>query len=308
MKTIFADYNAMTEKEHVRLTCQGSREDIQAARLTPGDWAWLSDGEIVVGAKLEADPDDGLVGIPDWETIVHLDDENDRDPNKLAEEFQRLSQNQGRTAEDETRIFQILTLMETFSPPNLLDRVRPGYFAFRRAGALQNMGKLGLACTEIERARQEAPNDPNTNFLYLHLLSKTDLAQAVRKAKLEANMSHAHATVLAACINVLAIESDNVSDAQFRTIATDILNWSERFDQAPTRNTVATSIAASVDFNRGMTLLRLGDYNNARQWLDRAFQSNRSNLEYREATQLSRYDQRARDLASRVHSAIPIAA
>ena len=38
MKTIFADYNAMTEARHICLTTRGSREDLQRLGIQPGDW------------------------------------------------------------------------------------------------------------------------------------------------------------------------------------------------------------------------------------------------------------------------------
>ncbi len=56
MKPVFADFNAMTESGRVRLNCRGSQDDLNAAGLRPGDWAWLSDGEVLVGGRLEGDP------------------------------------------------------------------------------------------------------------------------------------------------------------------------------------------------------------------------------------------------------------
>ena len=83
MKTISADFNAMTEAGHVRLTLPCSQEDILRLGLGPGDWAWLSDTEVVVGAQLAIDDRYGLVGVPDWDTLVHLDDEG-------ADDFDRI--------------------------------------------------------------------------------------------------------------------------------------------------------------------------------------------------------------------------
>jgi len=73
MRTIYADFNATTEAGHVSLTTVGSQEDIACAGLRPGDWAWLSDGDLIVGAQLAIDDRHGLVGVADWETLVHLD-------------------------------------------------------------------------------------------------------------------------------------------------------------------------------------------------------------------------------------------
>ena len=49
MKTISADFNAMTEAGHVRLTLPCSQEGIVKLGLRTGDWAWLSDSEVMVG-------------------------------------------------------------------------------------------------------------------------------------------------------------------------------------------------------------------------------------------------------------------
>ena len=51
MKTIFADYNARTEAGDICLTTKGLHgKTSSASRARPGDWAWLSDGEVVVWA------------------------------------------------------------------------------------------------------------------------------------------------------------------------------------------------------------------------------------------------------------------
>jgi hypothetical protein len=72
MKTISADYNAMTEAGHVRLTLPCSQEDILKLGLQTGDWAWLSDSEVMVGAQLAIDDRYGLVGVPDWDTLAWI--------------------------------------------------------------------------------------------------------------------------------------------------------------------------------------------------------------------------------------------
>ena len=50
MKTIYADYNAATEAGQICLTTRGSQVDIERTGARPGDWVWLSDREVVVGA------------------------------------------------------------------------------------------------------------------------------------------------------------------------------------------------------------------------------------------------------------------
>lgn len=63
----------MTKAGHVRMALPCSDEGIQELGVRPGDWVWLSDTEVVVGAKLAVDDRYELVAIPDWETVAHLD-------------------------------------------------------------------------------------------------------------------------------------------------------------------------------------------------------------------------------------------
>jgi len=56
----------------------------------PGDWAWLSDGELVGGAQLAIDDRYGLVGVLDWDTLAHLDDEDAEDIDRTRDEIAAL--------------------------------------------------------------------------------------------------------------------------------------------------------------------------------------------------------------------------
>lgn len=56
MRTTYADFNAMTEAAHVHLTTRGSQDDIRDQGLQVNDWAWLSDSELIVGARIEDGP------------------------------------------------------------------------------------------------------------------------------------------------------------------------------------------------------------------------------------------------------------
>jgi hypothetical protein len=87
MRTIFADFNALTKAEHVRLTTRGCLDDIQKSSVQPEERIWLSDGELQVGARIVEDPTYRLLGIPAWETLVHLQDEEDRDFGDLFSEL-----------------------------------------------------------------------------------------------------------------------------------------------------------------------------------------------------------------------------
>ena len=109
MRLISADFNAMTEAGHVRLTLPCSREDILRMSLGPGDWAWLSDSEILVGAQLAIDDRYGLVGVPDWDTLVHLDEEGADDFNRVSAALNLLLNGEPPSIEEEPRILELLT-------------------------------------------------------------------------------------------------------------------------------------------------------------------------------------------------------
>jgi hypothetical protein len=73
MKVIDADFNALTENGFVRLTTRGSQRSLAVACVRPGDWVWLTDGEIRVAAQVKADPRGQPIGTPAWDTLVDLD-------------------------------------------------------------------------------------------------------------------------------------------------------------------------------------------------------------------------------------------
>ena len=182
MKHISADFNAMTEGGHVRLTLPCSREDIEREQLRTGDWAWLSDGELVVGAQLAIDDRYGLVGVPDWDTLVHLDEEGADDYDRVGATMNRLLTKDPPSEADEPRILQLLTQYEHVAPPQPRDPSQ-GTLAFRRALALRQMGKLGLALLEATEAHRARPHDPEVGFVYLELLRLQDLPSAAREAE-----------------------------------------------------------------------------------------------------------------------------
>jgi tetratricopeptide (TPR) repeat protein len=309
MKTIFADYNAATESGHLRLNCKASREDIAKARVHPGDWAWLSDGEVIVGAQLAIDDRYGIVGIPDWETLVHLDDEDSRNFEKVQTELQYLSQKPQRSLDEERRVLELLTISEVIAPKEVKSTLAPGYFSSRQAETLYLLGKPKLALAEIEEARRLGSSDSDDLRLFLDILRRVDLPRARREADALAARSDVPAGVLAECVNVLATYADGLNDEEFAPVAGQILAWADRFDRAPGREQVLALSLALFQFNLGLVLLRLGRAEAARDALDLAHSVDPIFAEIGEALQLTAYDHQARDLAERVRvRARPIAA
>jgi len=299
MKTIAADFNAMTEAGHVCLTTRGSQEDIAHAGLRPGDWAWLSDGELIVGAQLAIDDRYGLVGVLDWDTLVHLDDEGAGDFNRVRAELNPLLTKEPPSDEDEPRIFQLLTQMEHAAPPNFGD-ASGGFFHFRRALALRNMRKLRLALLEMTEARRARPDDPQFVFVYLDLLRLEDLPSAVAEAETIAESPRVPALVLTACINILATRAEQMPDDRFESIAERVLALCRRFDQAPDLDQAGLSLKALSYFNRGFVLLRAGRISPARQAFESAQQIYPAGPMLDGVAGLQTYDRHAREVARNV--------
>jgi lipoprotein NlpI len=304
MNTIFADFNARTEAGYVRLNCLGSQEDIRVHGLQPSDWAWLSDTEVILGAQLAIDDRYGLVGVLDWDTLIHLDDEGADDYDRIVAELNPLITKEPASSEDEPRILERLTQLEHAAPPRIRDESQ-GNLAFRRALALRQMGKVGLARLEMKEARRARPDDPMVTFVYLDLLRLEDLQSAVLKARSIARSPDVPAFVLSACINILAMHAEQVSGDQFDATAEQVLAWCRRFDQAPDLKQVEPPLVALSYFNRGLVHLRAGRISLARQAFERAQQLYPVGPMLDEVTGLQTYDRHAREVAHRVQTIIP---
>jgi hypothetical protein len=299
MKTIFADFNAMTEADKARLDCRGSREDIQRAGVQPGNWIWLSDGEVLVGARLEVDPYYGLVGVPAWETLVHLDDLVPPDFPQLWSELQDLLRHPGGSTDSELRVFQLLTILEQLAPPEFRAAIPPGYLALRRAGALYFLGHSGMALHEVEVALSDRPDDPDLVYFYLELLLRQNPGRAALEAEAYAERPDVAAPVLAACIDIETARAEQVQDEAFRPIGRQVLQWADQFERAPGRERVRADILASVQFNRGLILLRLGEIGEAQAALRLAHVTEPNQQVYDDASRLGAFDNEARRIAAR---------
>ena len=232
MKLISADFNAMTEAGHVRLTLPCSQEDIAPRRCSTRRLGLAQRRRIGRRRQLAIDDRYGLVGVPDWDTLVHLDDEGADDFDRVRAELNPLMTKEPSSDEDEPRIFQLLTQMENVAPPNFGDTSR-AFFHFRRALALRNMRKLGLALLEMKVARRARPDDPQFVFVYLDLLRLEDFPAAVAEAETITESPGVPALVLSACINILATQAEQMSVNQFESTAERVLALCRRFDQAP---------------------------------------------------------------------------
>jgi tetratricopeptide (TPR) repeat protein len=296
MKTIFADFNAMTEAGHVSLSTRGSQADIERTGARPGDWAWLSDGDLLAGAQLAIDDRHGLVGVIEWETLVHLDEDGADDFDGVRDRLKRLMTKEPPSMTDEPRVLELLTQLEHFTPSHLRESV-PGMLVFRRALALRSMGKLGLALLEMEEARRVHPEDPEVAFVYLDLLRLEDLPSAIAEAEKITDSAGVPALVLAACINIFAAQAEQMPNDQFEPIADRVLALCRLLDQAPDLAQAGESIVALSYFNRGIVHLRAGRISHARQAFERAHELYPVGPMLDQLARLQTYDHHAREIA-----------
>ena len=270
--------------------------------LEPGDWAWLSDGELVVGAQLAIDDRYGLVGVPDWDTLVHLDDDDSRDFELVRSELQGLFRSPGHVLGEANRIFELVTIADFIAPAELRTTLSPAYLLEATGRDALSAWQTRAGFLEIEDARRLDPGDSINDQQFLDIVRYVDLPRARREAEALASRPNAPASVLAACINVLATHADDLTDDQFEQVAHQILELADRFDRAPGRERVFAVTLALVQFNRAMILLRLGRGEAARDALALARAVDPILSEIDEATRLTVYDQQARDLAARVRA------
>ena len=305
MNPVFADFNAMTESGQVRLNCAGSEEDLRAGGLHPGDWSWLSDGELVVGGRIDTSPKDGTVAIPDWRTLVHLDE-----PYDAAIVWQELTMLLGLpnpSVDDLWRVFRSLVVFERMAPASIAGQIRPGFFSLRRAATLLQLQLLDMALVDIQEARRLGQSHPNVDFLFLEILRWANLPRAVQTVDVLISDPALDARVLAECVHVLATHADQLADEPFETVARKILELADRFEHAPGRDRVPASTLAIVQFSRGLVQLRLGQHQEAHRFLDLASASDPTIPDLLRARELTDYDEQAREIASNYYRR-PVAA
>jgi hypothetical protein len=308
MKTVYADFNAMTEADQVRLTTRRSQQEVDQRGIRAGDCLWLTDGELVVGARVAVDPRYGIVGVPAWDTMVNLENADQADFAESWARFQELSRSQSRSPEDETTILQLLQVFERKAPPAVRSAAAPGYFSFRRAVALWSLGHLELGLEEIEQALAENPDRENYIVLHLEFLRRLDLNRAVREAR---QLMESHSTtpsLMAACINVFATFLDTLSDDDFRVHVLTMLHWIERFERGPGPDNARPTELSQFWFNKGMVLLRHANIASARDSFLRGLQMSPANEILQQAARLNAYDDEARRLSARFRTLPHLAA
>jgi tetratricopeptide (TPR) repeat protein len=204
----------------------------------------------------------------------------------------------------ESRLLQLLTWIEAKAPPALA-QANPGYLDRRRAFALLALGHPELALDAAEDALKAAPDSPDSVFLHLELLRRTDPLRALREAERRMGTPALTSQVVAACVNVLAAYADRLEGDAFTHACRRVLDWCRRFDEVPGRDRVLAATLGSVRFNQGFAHLGLGELEEARG----SFQEARAAYPFEhgidEALRLVAHGDEARKIAADLRDGTP---
>jgi tetratricopeptide (TPR) repeat protein len=251
MTTIDVDFNARTADDRIRLSTLGSQRSVDETGVEAGDWVWLTDGEVRAGGQLQDGGSEGLVARVAWETTEHiLDDADLCGTQKALSAHAELKALMGRLDRDHRRVLALLPLVERRLPPGTGD--------YMRSRVAQAFGYPELALLAIDDALAKGPDDPSFTRQRLHILESLDLERAFSEARTLVDADGAPAIVLAACATIYAAYARQ-SAASGPQIRRELLRFTERFDQAPGRETLPVSVPAMICVNRGFALLALGN-------------------------------------------------
>jgi hypothetical protein len=89
----------------------------------------------------------------DWQTLVHLDDDDAGDGDHIRAELDPLLAKDAPSRDEQWRIFQLLTQLDFASPPKTF-APSLGSLALLRARVLESLGKSELALVEMNEARK----------------------------------------------------------------------------------------------------------------------------------------------------------
>jgi tetratricopeptide (TPR) repeat protein len=276
MKTIWADFNARTESDRVRLDTRGSIESLSKTPVSPDEWIWLTDDEVTVGAQVES-AGNSLLARPAWDTVQESAPEaSDAAVRQALTELRTLMTSPVR---DYKAILRLIPLARRNEP-------KPGYLDFLKSRALAALGYSELALGAASDAVGAAPDAATFKHHELVLHDQVNHAGAMQEVTQLIGRSR-QALVLEACIHVLSNDARQHSgdvDA-----SEQILAVVSEFEKAPDRNTVPVSAVVSARLARGFALARLGRDGEARSAFSEAVDADPTNPASRFARGVATY-------------------
>ena len=161
-------------------------------------------------------------------------------------------------------VFQLLTVFESIAPPDAFEAYPARVFRVPTRRDALAPRQPALALVEIDEARRLDPGNPNDDSLYLEILpaQRLDRERSVRPrhAGLESRRSRPGYWPSVFTSWRRSAEPCLMMEP-FVRLPMRFSSWCERFDHAPGREQVrASRTLALVQFNRGLILLRLGQF------------------------------------------------
>jgi len=252
MRTIWADLNARTQDDFIRLNTRGSTKSLERVGAKSGEWIWLCDGELMVGAVLR-EKADGLAAKPAWETIQEHSEAESAPEEVVQAALRRLSAEMKSPDRNYRLILQQLSLLE-----KRLGSARVNYL---RARAVEALGYPELALLALEDAIAAEPDNPRYIYQELEVTSRIDLDRAVEKADelLRSKSQTLSVFVLAAVVRILqqmaARESGESADKYYR----QIVDLTRDVSSLPDSETAPPSTFSLIHTVRGYAHLHLGN-------------------------------------------------
>jgi len=248
---IEVDLNARTPDDRVRLNTRGAQRSLRDQAVKPGDWLWLRDGTIRVGAQIEG-VGDQLLARPAWETLEEeiWPDSVSPNPVQVQEMFQHFRHLLAQTPKNYRAILKLLTTVERYAP----DR---GHIAYLRSRALGALGHPRLALSALGEAMGREPDRPAFVHQYFVLLSEIDRARAFEEAGRIGNLISS-VLVVAAFAHVVNAFVRTLGPGKTERIDRQLLERTETFKSAPDAEKAPSSAVAMIHLARGYAHIRLG--------------------------------------------------
>jgi tetratricopeptide (TPR) repeat protein len=258
---IWADFNSRTEDDRVSLETRGSRESLAKTPVSPGEWVWLSDGDIRVGAQVEQ-RDGHLYARPVWETMEDVVPPGDPRLNEIPAEEALKALEKSRTREG--------------FPADVVFRLAPylprkhGYLDFLRSRAARSLGYTALALAAIEDALTAVPSDGSYFHHRVRLLRDLDIEKAVQAIEPVLKGQRSDVLAIVACVEVLGdLARTETDEARSISHDSDILRVTSALTPASFAG-LPNSVRAQVHLARGFAYSHLGNRPEARRELDEA--------------------------------------
>ncbi len=282
MRVVEADFNARTADDRVRLTTRCSQKSLDRLRVDVGDWVWLTDGEIRVGARIESKNGEA-VARPAWETLEHLvSDSTGAPPPEVVEAgLRRLRRAFAADERDYRDVLRVLPAVQEHLPG-------PGRADYLRSRAAQAFGHPELALLAADEALAKEPGKPFLAHHRLMLLKEVDLERAVEEVETLAEQAPLPAILASACAGVLHDHRVTLHGEEAKEVDRSLLRLTYSLDEDSSEPT-PSSVLVGLHVVRGYSFSHLGQREAALAEFSEAIEADPLSAEARTARGVEAY-------------------